>query len=106
MLQVYDMWQLGLSTVNSQPYRVEASVNGVPLMMELDTGASVSVMAEETFRRQFPHLELNLSSVLLKTYSGELPSVQGSLTATVTLENHENHGVLYVVPGSCPFLLG
>lgn len=35
-------------------------------MMELDTGASVSVMAGETFRRTFTRLELDPSSVILK----------------------------------------
>nr|XP_037273014.1 uncharacterized protein K02A2.6-like [Rhipicephalus microplus] len=74
--------------------------------MEIDTGASVSVVSEETFRRIFPSCRLEPSSVMLKGYTSELSAVQGSLPATVRLGNHECRDVLHVVPGRCPSLMG
>lgn len=100
--QVYEMWQVRAPDHDGSPYRVEVSVNGTSLIMEIDTGASVSVVSEETFRRIFPSCRLEPSSVRLKGYTGELSPVQCSLPATVRLGNHECRDVLYVVPGRCP----
>ncbi|KAL1441343.1 hypothetical protein MTO96_008615 [Rhipicephalus appendiculatus] len=99
------MWQVRAPDHDGSPYRVEVSVNGTSLVMELDTGASVSVVSEVTFRRTFPSC-LEPSSAMLKGYTGELCPVQGSLPATVRLGNHECRDVLYVVPGRCPSLMG
>ncbi|XP_042148862.1 uncharacterized protein LOC115324540 [Ixodes scapularis] len=104
--EVYEMWEMTSSAVDGQPFRVEVTVNGTPLLMELDTGASVSVVSEETFRREFPSRQLDPSRLMLKNYSGELSPVQGSLSATVRLGNRECQDILYVVPGTCPSLLG
>ncbi|XP_040074417.1 uncharacterized protein LOC120846646 [Ixodes scapularis] len=104
--EVYEMWEMTSSAVDGQPFQLEVTVNGTPLLMELDTGASVSVVSEETFRREFPSRQLDPSRIMLKSYSGELSPVQGSLTATVRLGNHECQDILYVVPGTCPSLLG
>ncbi|KAL1421133.1 hypothetical protein MTO96_023440 [Rhipicephalus appendiculatus] len=104
---VYEMWQVRAPDHDGSPYRVEVSVNGTSLIMELDTGASVSVVSEETFRRTFPSCRLEPSSVMLKGYtSGELAPVQVSLPATVRLGNHVCRDVLHVVPGRCPSLMG
>ena len=46
---------------------------------ELDTGAAVSVMAENTFNRLFPEQQLQRSSVRLKTYTGAKMHTLGAL---------------------------
>ncbi|KAH7939694.1 hypothetical protein HPB52_016127 [Rhipicephalus sanguineus] len=65
------MWKLQ-GTENTHPLRVEVSVNGISLLMELDTGASVSAVLEDTFHRKFQFAQPELSNVLLKSYSGKL----------------------------------
>ena len=50
---------------------LEPTVNGVRLPMELDTGASVSIVSQETVKKLLPHAKVNKSGVILKTYSGE-----------------------------------
>ncbi|KAL1477797.1 hypothetical protein MTO96_035466 [Rhipicephalus appendiculatus] len=104
--QVYEMWQVRAPDHDGSPYRVVVSVNVTSLIMELDTGAIVSVVSEETFRRTFPSCRLEPSSVMLKGYTGELSPVQGSLRATVRLGKHEFRDVLCLVPGRCPSLMG
>ena len=39
--------------------------------MEVDTGAAVSVISEETRARLFPNIKVNDTSVILTTYTGE-----------------------------------
>ncbi|KAL1430157.1 hypothetical protein MTO96_015361 [Rhipicephalus appendiculatus] len=82
------MWKLQ-GTADTRPFRVEVSVNGISLLMELDTGASVSVVSEDTFRRKFQSARLEPSTVLLKSYSGELTAVKGTLAVSVRLGSHE-----------------
>ena len=58
---------------------VRPEVNGVPLEMEIDTGASLSIMSEQTKQQKFPNLEVKLSLVVLKTYTGEQLTVLGQM---------------------------
>lgn len=51
-LQLYEMWKLN-DAEDTQPFRVEVSVNKFSLQMKLGTGASVSVVSENTFRCKF-----------------------------------------------------
>ena len=38
-----------IRTESGQPYKVDLQINRKPLTMEVDTGASMSLMSEETF---------------------------------------------------------
>ena len=38
-----------IRTESGQPYKVDIQINRKPLIMEVDTGASMSLMSEETF---------------------------------------------------------
>ena len=50
-------------------YMVKAEINGEMLMMEIDTGAAVSIMSEDTYRKKFPKLRLAESALRLATYT-------------------------------------
>ena len=52
-------------------------INGTKVSMELDTGASVSVMSESTWKEKFSQHRIQPSSVQLKTYTGENLNVVG-----------------------------
>ena len=46
----------------SAPYKLSITVNGTPIDMEIDTGASVSVLSEGVYwdlhsKRKLPHLD-------------------------------------------------
>lgn len=56
---------------------VPVKVNGEKFSMDLDTGASVSIMSEETWRRRFPNVALQESQIKLKTYIGEALEIIG-----------------------------
>jgi len=50
--------------------------------MELDTGAAVSLISEQTWKAFFPETKLEKSNVLLKTYTDE-QKVNGELPMEV-----------------------
>ena len=62
----YNLFQLQGSQM-CNPFEVTISVQDQPLTMEVDTGASLSIMSEETFRKHWPRVVLQESNVKLKT---------------------------------------
>ena len=47
--------------------------------MELDTGASISILSETDYWKYFKHKLLKSSNVVLKTYTNETVSVLGEI---------------------------
>ena len=98
-----------IQTVKGKPetgITVEPEVNGVPLEMELDTGASVSIVTETTWKDRFPGVQLENTGIQLKTYTGEELRVLGQIQVHVKYENQEHQLPLLVVEGEGPPLFG
>ena len=75
-----------LTSNSSEPYKVTMNVEGSDLNMEVDTGASKSIMSEETYKSlcgRSKHLVLEDTSVRLRTYTGESLNVLGQMTVKV-----------------------
>ena len=69
-----------LQAEQGKPFVVYVKLNGKLTTMEVDTGAYVSLMAEETFSSLFPHLQLEPSNVKLVTYSQEELCTRGQIS--------------------------
>jgi len=82
--------------------------NGVPMTMELDTGAVVSVIGEHTYLFTWPHNSpfLQPSTIDLHTYSGEELKVLGSITVTADYQGQQEEIPFLVEKGSGASLLG
>ena len=77
--------------------------------MELDTGASVSIVSEATFNRLWPQGEapaMHESQVKLKTYSGEQLTVKGMIEVEVQYADQQAQLQLVVARGNGPSLFG
>ena len=74
--------------------------------MEIDTGASVSVISKTTYQREFNEYELQENSVRLTTYGGEPLSVCGELVIDVAHGDNKAQLPLLVVDKDGPSLLG
>ena len=76
--------------------------------MEVDTGASVSLISEATFKKLWTGKtsKLGPTNVTLRSYSGEVIKVLGELNATVEYGDQEMRPSLLVVTGKGPSLLG
>ena len=95
-----------------EPYRVELQLNGVQTSMEVDTGAAATIINEETYKRIIEgnlvknRQQLEPAKVKLRTYTGELVKVIGTLNVIVKYEKQEVELQTLVVEGSGPNLLG
>ena len=51
------------------PIRVEVKINGKPLLMEVDTGAAVSLISYRKLKQILPRIKINKTTVVLRTYT-------------------------------------
>lgn len=94
---------------SSKPLQITVKVNGNQLMMEIDTGASVSIIREQTLKlvqKGLNPVELQKSSVQLQTYTGEAIGVLGSITVPVEHNGQNTMLPLIVTAGNGPTLQG
>ena len=80
----------------------EVCINKVPVKMEVDTGASISVVSEETYKviQDRGHTQqLHLSEIRLKTYTRQSIRVLGQLPVEVRYGENNYNLVVQVVEG-------
>ena len=85
---------------------VNVYANGKSLPMEVDTGAAVSIISEETWKNIFPNSTLCSSDLSLTTYSNENLSVIGEMPMEVLYGRQKAQLMLVVASGKGPTLLG
>ena len=88
-----------------QPLQVPLKLDGELITMEIDTGASVSIMSETEHQRRWSNVSLNSTPAKLRTYTGETPKVLGSREVEVPYGQQRAHLQLVVVNGDRPCLL-
>ena len=62
---------------------MELQVEGKPLKMEINMGASMLLISEETFCQVLPHYQLQGPTTQLRTYPGQWIVVVGQLDVEV-----------------------
>ena len=102
--EMLNLYKLGESRV--KPLLVTLHIEGTPLKMEIDTGASMSVMSEKMFRELVPERNIQPSTLYLRTFTGEIVSPIGSAKVYVEYQNQKMQLPLIVVPGDTPSLMG
>ena len=95
-----------LNSPSSRPFQVPVMVNNQKLVMELDTGAAISLLSEETYHKLWPDKALQQTTTVLWTYSGEQLVVCGCMEAEVVYGLQCYTLPLFVVKGNGPSLLG
>ena len=88
------------------PITVEVSLNGSPVQMEVDTGASCSLMNGAMFSQLVPECQLTPPSRSLFTYTNEEVSVQGVAQVHVAYGDQAETLPLVIVDGEGPPLMG
>ena len=106
MHEEYDLFQVNGSSRTQQPLEVPVEIEGRSLIMELDTGASVTLISESVFNKLCLDKPLQSSSSRLSTYSGEKLPVLGQLQVNVTCGDQQARLPLNVVAGHGSSLLG
>ena len=73
------------------PLRATLELNGVSVPMEVDTGASVSLMSQKTQQQLFPAQRLEKPIVRLTTYTSEVILVVRTMEVQVRYQNYTGH---------------
>ena len=90
----------------SPPIKVHVEVDKISIPMEVDTGASVSVMSENVYHQLWPTRGLNTITISLQNYSREPITVVGSTDVHLVYQGQTTTLPLVVVKGDGPTLLG
>ena len=90
----------------SPPWKVTVCVNGVNLEMEVDSGATFSVIGENQLPMWSSPLVLQPSPVKLRTFTGEVIIPKGEAEVKVEYGGQICRLPLLVTPGKRPALLG
>ena len=102
----YEVLLNHFGAMSDQPYVLDVQLDGKPIRMEIDTGAALSLVSEQTFRSLFPLRSVETSKVHLQTYSGEVISVEGQVQLAVSYQDQKAMLPLVVVKASGPSLIG
>jgi len=94
------------STGKSNPIQVSLKMDGQTVSMEVDTGASVSIISGTEHRRRWPGTSLRRSATQLRTYTGEPLKVVGEAMVDVIYGQQKARLPLVVVAGEGPCLMG
>lgn len=92
-----------------KPFTVELQVEDRPVVFEIDTGCSVSLMNEGMFKdiwKDSHAPKLRSSKIKLRTYTGEALEIVGVADVQVRYQEHEKKMPLVIVKGTGPCLLG
>ena len=93
---------------HSSPILVTLKFSGIDLEMEFDTGATLSVISEQTYHKLlFAGKAPTLRNVTtqLTTYTGEAIEILGEVEVTVQYKGQEKQLKLLIVIGEGPSLL-
>ncbi len=88
---------------------VTVNLDGTAVVMEVDTGASLSIMSYSFFCWTWPtncSANIKSSEAWLHTYTREKIAVKGAVDVQVNYEKQEVNLVLTIVEGERPTLLG
>ncbi|XP_052751027.1 uncharacterized protein K02A2.6-like [Galleria mellonella] len=105
---VEEMMGIYVCTDNyTPPITAEVIIDGVKLLMEVDSGASRTIMSEETYKKLWSTPPpLRATTLKLVTWTRDPIKVLGVANVRVILANKEAQCELVVVSGNGPNLLG
>ena len=94
---------------NNQPLFAEMQINSASIRMEVDTGATLSIISRATYDATWSSEDappIKLSEAKLHTYTGEEIPVDGAIDVEVAYRHQKASLSLVVVAGRGPSLMG
>ena len=104
-LALYMLKKSESSKRSNDPIMVEVGLNDCNVMMEVDTGAAVSVLSKKIYE-EIGGGHLEDTKVKLKTYTGEFVCPEGIGKLNVVYDNQKRKLRIMVIDGQVPSLLG
>lgn len=91
-LEQYTLYQLEDDTLpkaHGNPYKVTLEIEDKLLLMDIDNGASSSLVSEHTYQELWSTVPLQETSVTLTIYTGTPLKVLGLMKATCAMNNRQ-----------------
>ena len=104
----YSMYCLRTST-SHKPWSIELQIQGVPARMEIDTGATLSIISKATYDAMWPIQDapsIQPTDAKLHTYTGEKLDVFGAIDVDMAYKNKSVRLNLVIVSVDGPSLMG
>lgn len=89
-----------------QPVTVDVSVSGIPITMEVDSGAPISALSSNLYQKHFQKCPLKNTAVSFASYNGGLIKPRGVCKLLVSYNNCRQYLDFYVFDNGGPPLLG
>ena len=107
----YGIYRTEKKNIKSSPWLIELQLDTQPVTMEIDTGASMTILSSQTYRKLWKNGNrptLRPTNVKLRSYGGHPISVLGTISVSVKTKPEEQARTLQllVVEGNGPNLLG
>ena len=109
ILQLYkvSVSKEGKTCRGEPPLLIDVTINQVPIKIELDRGAAVSVMSKDILHSIMnENVPLHPTAQQLLTYSGEIIKPEGIIKVEVTHGNQKKVLPLIITPNNGPTLFG
>ena len=102
-----DVYYIHRLNSDKQPYTIQLHLNGIPTNFEIDTGSSLTIISEKSYKTMFPNISLQPTKVAIKTYANDRLNVLGKIFVDVDYQGklYENLK-LFVLKGNGVNLLG
>ncbi|KAF4090749.1 hypothetical protein AMELA_G00055870, partial [Ameiurus melas] len=104
----FNMFTVDTDEGPPRPYYATVTVEGQDIKFEVDSGATASVISEETYRRTWGHKPPPIKPLNLKlrTYTGQAIPHLGVLHVNISVGSQRAEGRLVIAKGSGPSLSG
>ena len=102
-------WPVFTLTDSGKEYKemkVLVSIEGKPVDIEVNTGATVSIMPEKVWRKVLSAKRVRKSNLKLRSYSGHEVPIIGEIDVRVVYGNQKAHLPIVVTKNEGPVLLG
>ena len=86
-----------VSSAARKPILLDVKINDEPLTMELDTGASFSVIPEHIWRAKWPNVSLHNTDLRLVSYGGSEVQIVGRANVVVSHNSQHVNADVFIV---------
>ncbi len=102
----YPMYQC--HSPNSKPLSVQLKIQDASVSMEVDTGATLSIMSQSTFKSTWPQSAPTIQSTnaQLRMYTGEKIKMISAIDVDIQYQTQKARLNLVIVDGDGPTLMG
>ena len=105
--EIFNIYKLATEE-KQEPYKLNVRINSNDVIMEIDTGASISIINYDTYSKLVKKSKSSLmkSNVMLRTYSGSILKARGKFEEVFEYEGQKLKHQFVVVDRARPNLLG